>query len=162
MGNFRRINKMKLLWKYLFAYIFVSNAFAVECVITAIKNSCWKDYEATITIRDVQTKKDLTTFKIPQNKDWGRTQFSCQPGQIFDAKASFSPDIWDGDGSKIYNSKRIWGLPTKAPNSDVRWSLNLCYSDDFTGMPEPIKSKNCVCDQSIAPPVEMKTTEIKN
>jgi hypothetical protein len=153
---------MKHIWKYLVAALVVSNAHALDCVITSVKNSCWKDYEATITLRDVETKQDIATFKIPKDKNWGRTTISCHPGQLLDAKVSFSPDIWEGDGSKIYFSKQIWTLPGKAPAPDVSWTLNMCFADDFSSMPEPIKSKNCSCEQKNVPPVEVKTMEINS
>jgi hypothetical protein len=153
---------MKNLWKYLIAVLIASNAYALDCVITSVKNSCWKDYEATITLRDVQTKQDITTFKIPKDQMWGRTTISCHPGQILDAKVSFSPDIWEGDGSKVYYSKRIWTLPGRAPGREFSWTLNMCFADDFSRMPEPIKSKGCFCDPKAAPPIEIKTVDINS
>ena len=153
---------MNDLWKFLIASLMVSNAYALDCIITSVKNSCWKDYEATITLRDVETKQDITTFIVPKDKKWGRTTIACHPGQTLDAKVSFAPDIWEGDGSKVYFSKRIWTLPTHAPAPDVSWTLNMCFADDFSSMPEPIKSKNCSCDYKDAPPVEVKTNEINS
>ena len=161
-GILLKDKNMKYLLKYVAAALMASNVYAVDCIITSVKNSCWKDYEATITLRDVETEKDITTFTIPKDKKWGRTTISCHPGQIIDAKVSFAPDIWEGDGSKVYFSKRIWSFPSQEPKTDESWTLSMCFADDFSSMPEPINSKNCSCDQSNIPPVEVKSIDINS
>jgi len=132
-----------------------SQANAFKCYITAVKDSCWNDFNVTIKIIDYATNKLVVDdLVIPKGKSWARNSFECTPKEAMIYKANYSPAIWKGQEQKVYTSKRIWYLPKKVGKEEVAWNIPICYGRDFSQVPLPPKvSGNCKCDFDAVPAI---------
>lgn len=151
---------MKAIVKLWMLIGLVSNVFAADCVLTVTKDNCWNNYDVNIHFFDGETGQNVAQLVVPANQNWGRVKFTCHAPQIFTATAKFSPDIWEGDSAKTYNSDRVWTLPEVAPAGDTVWAINMCYGKDFATLPQPLNAKNCKCDPKAAPAYDFKVTDV--
>jgi hypothetical protein len=132
---------------------------AVECYITLIKDQCWKDYQVHLNIIDMSTHTNQLEIDLPKGEMWTRKKFDCQPGQIFNKSASFSPAIWQGDEQKEFASSAKINLPPSAPKEGAIWSIDICFPEGFSKVPTPVKDVgHCGCDKTNIP--ELKNTNV--
>ena len=127
---------------------------AFPCYVTVVKDSCWLNYDVTITVSERDTQTVVGNVLIPKGETWSRQEFTCQPNQIFQYAASFQPAIWQSDIGKSYRGLRSWGLPTSFSSSLVAWELKLCYTSDFSETPLPPEVEgHCQCDFTKVTPI---------
>lgn len=130
------------------------NLNAFTCFLTLVKDSCWTDYNISVDMGDATTGKPVLTLGVPKGKSYSRQEFTCQPGQVFNYKATFSPIFWQADKGKVFMGKRTWALPHKIAKGDTAWNITICYPDEFAEIPLPPSANgNCKCDTQNLPPV---------
>ncbi|GGI81161.1 hypothetical protein [Legionella impletisoli] len=140
----------------LFCLIGLSSpALSFPCFITLAKDSCWGDYNVTVTVQSVMNdNKTLATIIVPEGTFWERQKFECQPKEELRFVAEFNPAFWQEDAGKQYEGARFWFLPEKITASETAWNINLCFPKDFAEVPLPPQAgSNCKCDFSTIPPV---------
>jgi hypothetical protein len=135
-----------------------SEAFAFKCYITAMKDSCWNNYQVTIKIMDTVKKKELTEdVVLDKGTSWKRVSFDCQAKQSLFYSATFKPSIWRGTGDKVYYSKRYWYLPKEIKKDELAWNIDLCFPRAFSQVPlPPTADSKCNCDFKSTPPIKLK------
>jgi hypothetical protein len=139
----------------MLCFLFSMRVMAFPCYMTLVKDNCWTNYNLTVNVIDTSTEKNVITIVVPSGKSWTRSQFECHPEQTFMMMASFSPVFWDADVGKMFAAKRYWSLPEAVTEGTIAWNMNICYSDDFSGVPLPPEaSGTCQCDYSTIPPVK--------
>jgi hypothetical protein len=129
---------------------------AFPCYLTLIKQTCWKDYALTVTMRDADKSMPITDIKIPTGELWTRVPFDCKPQESLSFVAQFTPVIWQGDENKTYLAKRNWFLPQTVQPDILAWNIDICFPGDFTAVPAPNGSANCPCDKSIVTAIKPK------
>ena len=133
---------------------FSSQVSAFTCFLTLVKDSCWTDYDVTVNMGDATTGKPVLTLSVPKGKSFSRQEFTCNAGQVFNYKASFSPIFWQADKGKIFPGKRTWSLPDTIKKGDTAWNITICYPSEFSEIPlPPTATANCKCDTQNLPPV---------
>lgn len=136
--------------------------YAAECYITFVKASCWKDYKIHLNVYDHITKSKVTELDIPKSEFWSRKSFSCNPAEIIDIAAQYSPEIWSGDANKIFVGKYQTKFPNDEPSPGTIWASNICFPEQFSGINAPFSSdKDCKCDYTNIP-VLQNTNIINN
>jgi len=132
-----------------------SQTYAFKCYITAVKDSCWSEFDVTIKIINYATDKPVVDdLVISKGKSWVRKSFDCEPKEALIYKAKYSPAIWKGQDQKVYTSKRIWYLPKEVKKDEVAWNIPICYGRDFSQVPlPPTVSGKCQCDYSSIPDI---------
>lgn len=132
---------------WLVSVFLVTNVYAVECYITMVKGSCWKNYNLTVNIYDASTNENLGDINVWEGDLWARKSFSCSPGQVLSLEAKFTPIIWDQDEGKAYRGLRFWKLPDRADENVSGWNVTVCYPESFADVPVPPGSSGkCECD----------------
>ncbi|WP_133130069.1 hypothetical protein [Legionella yabuuchiae] len=128
---------------------------AFPCFITLAKDSCWEDYNVTVTVQSVMNdSKALATIVVPEGSTWGRQQFECQLKEELGFVAEFNPVFWEGDSGKKYQGAHFWFLPEQHTGDETAWNINLCFPKDFSEVPMPPQAgSKCTCDFSKIPPV---------
>lgn len=146
---------MKRLWCVAFLFMLIPLELeAFPCYVTVVKDSCWLNYNVTITVSDMVTQQVVTNVLIPKGQTWARGEFTCQANQKFLYVASFLPVIWQNDAGKTYRGLRSWGLPVEFDPAAVAWELKLCYAADFSETPLPVEAEgNCQCDFTQVTPI---------
>lgn len=137
----------------LMTYIFVCKANALDCYITVVKASCWKNYDVHVTVNNAETGLKLGEITIYEGKLWGREKFTCNPGITLALEANYSPDIWSGDKDRVFKAIRFWKLPKAPSNADATgWNVTVCYPKWFANIPTPPDATaNCECDIQSVP-----------
>lgn len=134
--------------------VFSSSIWAYTCYFTLAKDSCWLKYDVTVNVLDARTSKNLLTITVPAGKSWERQTFSCEAGQKLLYKAQFSPNFWEADKGKVFMAKNYWSLPDAMKSSGTAWTVNVCFTNDFSNVPAPPDSTGrCACDFSSIPAV---------
>jgi hypothetical protein len=135
---------------------FASSALAIPCFFTLIKDSCWKDYNVTVSVFDVNDEhKPVVDIIVPTGSSWSRQKTECNAGQIFRYQAQFTPVFWQKDLGKKYDGLHFKRLPAKINPEDTAWNINICFPKDFSGAPLPPEAGlKCICDTSDIPDVE--------
>lgn len=132
-----------------------SQAYAIDCYITIMKGTCWKDYDVTIEAFDATTGDSLIPKTHLDGKDptklndfWVRVPFKCQAKQGIKFGASFSPAIWENNKGKIYPSADTIYLPETAKKDIFAWNIPICYPSGFSNLPIPpaLSGSGCNCD----------------
>lgn len=127
---------------------------AFPCFVTMVKDSCWGNYNVTVSVSNVKTGKLITSVIIPQDQFWARQSFSCEPGDAMSFSAVFTPVFWENDKGKTYPGQRTWQLPQEIKKGDTAWNINVCYPAEFAEVPLPPEAtSNCTCDLDKIPPV---------
>jgi len=132
-----------------------SISYALPCVVTLVKNTCWGDYEVHIELRNIMSGL-LADAVIPKNQYWTRVTFDCQSKQTVKAFAAFTPAIFAKDEGAFFNAKRFWLLPPEDPKAGSAWTFTIRFPDDFSNIPQPLTGggNNCTYDSQI-PPVKV-------
>ena len=144
---------MRILLKVLLiSMLSVANAHAIECYITVVKASCWKNYDVSVTVTDAKTNAELGKITVYEGSMWKRDTFSCKEGQTLALTAKFVPEFWSGDAAKEFKSIRFWRLPEKAGANAIGWNIKVCYPKWFANVPVPPDAgADCDCDMSAVP-----------
>lgn len=122
-------------------------AWSFDCYFTVAKDSCWTNYNVSVSVIETKSNTVLTTVSIPAGKSWYRQKFSCQPGQKLLYNATFSPVFWASDLGKTYPAQNYLSLPESVNSGDTAWNLSVCYPTQFSEVPLPPDAKgNCACD----------------
>ena len=133
-----------------------TSAQAFQCYLTFVKDSCWIDYEVTVTVQDPSTHTQLMALTVPKGKSWLRQSFTCQPGQKILYQAQFSPVFWQSDIGKIYNARSYWALPSTIKNKVTAWDIPVCFAEAFSEVPLPPRaSGHCQCDFKSIPAIPL-------
>lgn len=133
----------------------MTQAQAVPCYMTIVKDSCWTAYDVNINIVDVQTEKVLTSMNIPKGKSWVRKEVSCQPSETVMMRATFSPVFWESDKNKSYSARKYGTFPEKPDEGVLAMNLTICFANDFSEVPLPPESSgHCVCDMTNIPAIK--------
>lgn len=133
----------------------VSLASAFQCYLTLMKDSCWTNYNVTVTVTDTKTNQVLTTVIVAQGSQWYRQSFTCQPGQNLMFQATFLPVFWQSDQGRVFSGSHYWQLPAAVQGNDTAWNVPLCYPADFSEVPlPPDATGNCQCSTKGIPPLE--------
>lgn len=135
---------------------YTSISFAFPCFITVAKDSCWIEYNVTVSVLDVSNdRKKMVDIIIPQGSIWARKKTECEPKQLLQFEAQFTPVFWQEDRGKKYTSIRYKTLPANIGPQETAWNINVCYPRDFSQVPLPPEAgSNCKCDFSNIPNVE--------
>lgn len=125
---------------------------AFPCYITIVKDSCWTNYDVTVTMSNLQTNTKVASVLVPKGKSWEREQFTCDAAQTLSYVATFQPVIWENQANTLYRAVSFWDLPKTIGAHDLAWNLTACFPRDFSGVPTPPTSAgNCSCDVSHIP-----------
>lgn len=134
----------------------VLKAHALTCYFTAVKDSCWTNYDVTITVADASNEKKLVSVNIPKGSIWGRESFTCQGQQELKFTAQYMPVFWESERGKVYNALNYWTLPATLAAGDTAWNIQLCYPKQFAEVPLPPDAKgNCECDLTSITPIKL-------
>jgi len=138
----------------IICWFIVTNASAVSCFLTMLKDNCWQDYDVTVNAVDTKTHQTVTQIVIPKGKSWARQAFVCSASQIFEFQATFSPVIWADQKDRVYSSQRYWQLPAALSKGTAAWNIVMCYGQDFANLPlPPTATSHCACDASQVPAI---------
>jgi len=145
-------------WLSIIAGLFVSaQSFAFQCYFTLAKDSCWTNYNVSVTVTDANTEQVVTELTVPKGQSWLRQAFECEPNMKLNYKATFNPIIWESEAGKIYPANKFWSLPETINPADSAWVVSVCYPDAFSEVPLPPTANNkCACDFSVIPPIPPK------
>lgn len=134
-----------------------AQSFAFQCYFTLAKDSCWTNYNVTVTVTDANTENVVATLNIPKGQSWFRQPFECEPGMKLNYKAVFNPIIWESEAGKEYPADHFWSLPSSIGPKDSAWDISVCYPSAFSEVPLPPTANNsCACDFKAIPPVPPK------
>lgn len=149
------------MFKYATAVLYfscIAQAGAFPCFITLLKDSCWKDYEVNVVVKDAVHDKVETKLSIPKNQLWAREKFDCTPKEELSFIAQFSPTIWKGDENKEYAAVHDWFLPETIKPNTTAWNVNICFPKDFADVPLPPGDLiNCGCSKNGVPDIPPQT-----
>src|ERR1700730_9161796 len=138
----------RIVFTGLFA-LFSMPLHAFPCFLTLVKDTCWTNYNVTVTALRANNGKSLTQVTIPQGKSWARQPFDCEPAEELSFTAVFSPIFWASDKGKTYAVLNSRLLPSTIKKGETAWSLTLCYPADFSGVPlPPDAGEACHCDMA--------------
>jgi len=134
---------------------FSIQAWAFPCFVTLVKDSCWLNYNVTMSIVNATTGKLITSIIVPEGQSWTRASFACQPRDTMSFSAIFTPVFWETDKGKIYPGQHDWQLPQTINAGETAWNINVCYPAEFAEVPMPPEANNqCKCDMAKIPPVK--------
>ena len=140
----------------IFCFILSTASFAYPCYIMLVKDSCWTDYDVSISIIDTTKDTPKGHVSVAAGKSWGREKFDCEPKEVLLFAAKFSPVFWGNSEEKVYNAQRYWSLPESILPGQSAWTINLCYPKDFAEVPLPPTANNqCACSMEGIPAVDL-------
>lgn len=152
MNLFSKINLY-----FILLMITLNSAWGFTCYVTFVKDNCWLNYDVTISLRDNVSSQTLIELTAPEGQSWIRGSFECQEKQVITYFAQFSPIFWQQDQGKTYAAESNVILPDTIHPGDTAWTINICYSQQFTGVPLPPEAtNNCQCDFSKIPSIPPK------
>jgi hypothetical protein len=139
----------------LLSLCFFTNAQAIQCFFTLVKDSCWKNYNVNVDLMNASNGKKIISMIVPEGQSWLRQPFTCSPGDTLSLQATFNPAFWESEADKVYSGKNYWGLPKVLAEGEVAWNVTICYPKDFSEVPMPPDANGkCKCDLSSIPSVE--------
>ncbi|CAM2975358.1 hypothetical protein [Legionella worsleiensis] len=142
---------MRLLTVFCLGFL-SAPLWSFKCYYTLVKDSCWTNYEVSVDVMDSAKQDKIFTITVPKGESWGRVEFSCTPAQSLMYFSRYSPVFWESEKGKVYPAIRSWSLPGTINPGDEAWTLNICFSADFSQIPLPPDAKgNCKCDMSAIP-----------
>jgi hypothetical protein len=148
------LKKLNYICIILGVSLFAVNAMAFPCFITMIKGKCWKNYSVKIDVLDSVDNSVLMSIDVPKEKSWERLYFDAKPKQRFILQATYSPSFWATEKDVKYHAKRYWALPEKLKTGIIAWNVDVCFPDDFSGVPMPPDAgQDCSCDKKDIPAV---------
>lgn len=149
---------MKRLWCLLSLLVVSWGTYAdVTCYLDLVKDSCWNQFNVTITATDMNARQQLVKETVGQSKKWKRVAFKCKPGQTLYYSATFSPVFWQDLDDKVYYATKYWSLPNKLKKGDAAWEIKICFPKDFSGVPYPPEvGSNCRCQYDAITPLILK------
>jgi len=128
--------------------------YAFRCVFTLVKDSCWKDFDVTVAVKEVRTDKPLFSLSVAKGESWSRKEFACEAGAEIIYSATFSPSIWKGSEGKTYLAQRFWSLPTAIKAGETAWEIPVCFPGAFAEVPLPATAgSNCACNFDAVPAI---------
>lgn len=135
----------------------LSPLYAFDCYLSLVKNSCWANYNVTVTLLDADTNKTITTLDMPKGTMWNRQYFACEPKMKLNYTAVFSPTIWENEKPRAYTATRFWSLPETIKAGTSAWEVPICYPNAFSEVPLPPEANNtCQCDFKQLPAIKPK------
>jgi len=126
-----------------------STSFAADtkCIFRLVKNTCWDNYSATVTIIKAHNLQEIGSGTVPKNQQQSNISFPCALGEPISLRATFSPAFWEGTAEKKYMTKRVWDIPLHLPEKTQKWEMTACFPDDFQSVPlPPTMGTNCHCE----------------
>jgi hypothetical protein len=136
----------------LMVSLFAADVAAFPCFITMIKGKCWKNYTLSVDVIDSVENKVLMRMNVPKGKAWVRQPFDAKPKQRFILQATYSPSFWATDKNIKYHAKRYWALPETLASGVIAWNVDVCFPDNFSGVPMPPDAgQDCSCDKNSIP-----------
>lgn len=133
------------------------NVHAFTCYLTIAKDSCWINYNLTVSAYDSLTNKKLVSVLIPTGKSWEREKFSCKEGTTLRFQAQFTPIFWQDDEEKIFYGSKFFALPREVSKTDTAWNITQCYPEQFSEVPMPPEADNkCACNLDKIPAITSK------
>lgn len=123
----------------------------LTCRVMASKGTCWKNFDVTFQVRDVNSDKILATIELNKKTLSKEVDFHCATFENVMMTTQFTPPIWENEKDKSYRSSRIWTVPkiALAPATHTRefWTMPVCFPKDFAGVPTPIFGNvtDCSC-----------------
>lgn len=139
--------------KYIVSLLLASTqASAFNCYVTMVKDSCWTDYNLTVSVSNANNGKELIEVLVPKGKSWGREAFACDKGMTLALTAKFDPVFWSTDEGKTFPGQRYWKLPDNIESGISGWNVTVCYPKWFANVPTPPNATaNCKCDTDNIP-----------
>ncbi len=133
--------------------LFSSSLFAEEknfvCKLHLAKGECWQDYEVKVQIMNAVTYSVKKEVKLAANEMSKKEEFPCHPREQITFTASYSPEIWQGDKSKLFDTNKIWNTPSSLSETAGAWIVKICYPKQFSEVPLPAGAgKDCKCNFS--------------
>lgn len=129
---------------------------AFTCYLTMVKDSCWINYNVSVTVTDANNLKKVMTVKVPQGQAWARQKFSCTTRESLLFNAAFTPVFWKADLGKTYPARHNWGLPETMEKGKTAWNITVCFKRDFSEVPfPPDATGDCVCDTKNIPEIKL-------
>lgn len=139
----------------LISAFFSAFTYAIPCFFTVAKDSCWTNYNVTVSLFDAGSNKLVGSILIPKGKSWARVQSNCSPGTTLRVQAQFNPIFWQGDENKIYAAQNYQILPSQIAKGETAWNITLCFPQQFAEVPFPPEgTANCQCVMQDIPAVK--------
>lgn len=117
-----------------------------DCDIRLTKSNCWYDREVRVQVINGANLEVETMHTISADKKYLVIPLNCNKVHRFTLKAAFDPPIWDDDKGRWFNSQRMWVVPNFIPVEQKQWVAEVCFPDDFSGVPLPLEDfTQCEC-----------------
>lgn len=143
---FRWFNKGLLIgvaWLGLAAQVFAAD---FDCSFRLIKSSCWQGKKITLKVINSDNLQTETMHILSEDAEVLEAPIDCEKIKSLTFKASVSPPVWEGDKGRFYSSRRLWNVPSSLPGNADRWYIDICFSRDFSGVPDPVVDfTRCEC-----------------
>lgn len=124
----------------------LSAAAEIVCELRVVKNTCWEDYEITVDVVEAEVDKPITQVVVPKNLQSKGEQFSCPKVDKITLHGKFDPPIWQDQKGVSYKAKQVWDVPRTFPEDTERWTITVCFPNDFIAVPIPPKIQlPCLC-----------------
>ncbi len=131
----------------LFPVTLYAQASDNTCYLEFVKADCWNNYKVELNLIDALTLKEQQHFNVSMNTQSMKVPFTCSANQQIAFQASFSPTIWENQIDTWYQGSKIYNVPSNIDEDQNIWTVNVCFSTDFTGVPLPPDSSrgSCLC-----------------
>lgn len=125
----------------------VSPAYPAVCQLQVQKDNCFQNYNVSVEAYLQGSSARLFDLAVAKGQSQGVREFHCEPNQVLELTARFSPVFWQGDENKVYAKRSAIRLPATFP-ADMRvWKLTACFGGDFIGVPLPPEAnRQCRCE----------------
>jgi hypothetical protein len=139
---------------YLLLLIYSTQSLAFNCYLTMVKDTCWTDYNVTVTVTDASKGTEMLQIVVPKGESWSRKNFNCEKGQTLALSATFDPVFWSTDTGKRFLAQRYWQLPDHTESGISGWNVTVCFPKWFANVPTPPQATaNCKCNSDNLPPL---------
>lgn len=131
----------------LFPVLALSAPAELVCQLQFAKANCWHNYQVNLSILDAVNLQEITALQLDSDELSVSSSFNCTSNQLITFTTDFSPAIWEDQQNRHYPAKTIWNVPSDLDSDNTTWEINLCFSDDFSGVPLPPSGNlvNCRC-----------------
>ena len=146
--------KLRRAWVGMFCMLEIlfvlAHADPIPCSVHFQKDSCWKDYQITLTAMNAMTHTPLADPLVLEPDVFSKiSPLKCESAQPIAFIAKFTPAIWEEQAQKNYHSKAFWVAPDALPTDVSEWELSVCFPRDFVGTPLPLEATgSCVCESA--------------
>lgn len=142
---------------FLILFLNSTQSFAFTCYFTLVKDSCWTNYDVTVSVLDARANKELVKLTVPKGTQWLRQAFDCEAGMTLMHKATFEPSFWESEKGRVYSSLNFLTLPDTVPKATAAWDLPICFPEKFSSVPLPPDAiGHCQCNMNAVPPVPVQ------